>query len=235
MKKERVEALRCFIKIIDKEVFGSHACHVSLYKKKHIWKPGTKNRAVAMFTHTREKKYLLKTKFLLYSLFQCMFDILRLAIVSIFIPSQKRRRFSLMLASFELIKLRYLDFSSKLYRIVRTADIADETDIELLTIALHEVRHRIQYEKAYQLIASEEYKMLVNLYDQQFTIHYERRQHYPDNGILKEIDADFVAFNMQELFVREYGCTNKKINKRILINFLRKHIAFMKWPGVNEM
>lgn len=233
MKPERVERLKSLIEVVDRTVFPKKPATVYIGQPRHI----ERRRVAASFSmDVKTIRGYLKFSLLATPLLTGAFigNFVAYAISSIFLPRKKRFFFHKMLYMEDLLWMwRRKLFNQISYQVINTPTyFKGSDDLALLTIAIHEVRHRVQFERAYAPLAEDVDTEIRRIFDQGYDflakdIQTNRKlEKRPDI----EIDANFVAFNLRNIAKGEFSNT-QSISNEHLTAFMEKYMYLMTWEN----
>ena len=221
---ERANKLKRFIEICDSELFPHKPLGVHCVNKRYA----PRGMVALNILRSRNCKYYIDRISLFSSIISGYFSSLS------FKKTKWSRRFLLQAQG----AFRFLKISSHTmwYEIKNCRAIGTHSDLEMVRTACHEVRHRVQIQKAYEkgeisleneeklrIIFKGNHEMLRKLFISTGT--------YANWEINREIDAHFIAMLMESYMKAEIKTINASISEESFRAFVRSYSHLMKWKN----
>lgn len=228
---EKVKRLKRFIEIIDSEIFPEKPCEVYLVKRKLA----IAGAGIAAFTTTKDGVTVINTYLKIcsyaaqYLYLLCIYQIYRISIV---VTHRQLRKIRVdMLRARQLIHLLSMITNDMFYKVAITSEFKNCGDYQLLLVAFHEVRHRVQHMQYYETLNEEQNAIILEVARKthSFCLSQVNADFYGSDKVDWEVDSNIIAYFLVEAASIHFK--GASVDEEGLKTLLKNYSHIMRWKN----
>ena len=239
---EKANKFKRFIEIIDKQIFPEEPLHVYTWRRnEHIKEDDFQIYASFQNHSTLKVNILKKQKVIFLYCYLYFIYLVRYLISKCQIKNNKEKISKIRFLKAKMIKILYglrfyrIHYRNKLfYSVVSCKSVCSFSDYDLIFIAVHEVRHRIQFQERYVVLRRDISLPIEKFFKKDAKHYFEQKfkenSFYDNSQKSEEVDANFIAYFL-ETCARQYFKNADRINENDLFSFIKQYSSLMMWKN----